>query len=160
MAYTTPPTFTAGAILTAAQLNTYLRDNFKAIGDAWASFTPTWTSTGIAPALGNGTLTGKYLQVGKLVIFRWQLTMGSTSTYGTAEYRWALPVAAASPDDTIIGAAMCRDTGTALATRQAFVASSTTFGLISEGGVQVGQTSPHTWANTDVLSGECMYEAA
>jgi len=68
-----------------------------ALGDvdaraAWSSYTPAWTSTGTAPALGNGTLTGAYKQVGSTVHVRIVLTLGSTSTVGTGSYRLSLPV--------------------------------------------------------------------
>ena len=58
------------------------------------SYTPTWSSTGTAPSLGNGTLTGSYQQFGKLVYFRAVLTLGSTSTIGTGQYNLSLPVEA------------------------------------------------------------------
>ena len=54
------------------------------------SYTPTWGSTGTAPSLGNGTLTGSYQQFGKLVYFRAVLTLGSTSTIGTGQYHLTL----------------------------------------------------------------------
>lgn len=63
---------------------------------AWTSYTPAWTSNGTAPAIGNGSLTGAYSQVGKTIHFRLDWTVGSTSTMGTGVYRWSLPVAAKS----------------------------------------------------------------
>lgn len=59
---------------------------------AWSSYTPAWTSSGTAPALGNGTLTGAYIQHGSTVHVRIVLTLGSTSTVGTGLYRFSLPV--------------------------------------------------------------------
>lgn len=96
MVYTEPPLFAAGAALTAAQMNAYVRDNFKALGDAWTAYTPTWASSATQPVLGNGTLTGAYMRVGKLLAFRIALTMGSTTTYGTGTYQFTLP---ATPRD-------------------------------------------------------------
>ena len=43
MAWTTPSTWTAGAVLTAAQLNTQVKGNLDVIGGAWTAYTPTWT---------------------------------------------------------------------------------------------------------------------
>jgi len=60
---------------------------------AWTSYTPTWTSAGgTNPTLGNGTITGKYKQRGKVVDVRITLTVGSTSTIGTGIYLFSLPV--------------------------------------------------------------------
>lgn len=59
--------------------------------DAWSSYTPTWTAAGTAVALGNGVLTGKYLRSGKFVAVRIVLVPGTTTTFGTSAYRFALP---------------------------------------------------------------------
>lgn len=72
---------------------TWIETGNKSWSQAWDSYTPAWTSTGTAPALGNGTLTGFYKQVGKTVHVRIVLTLGSTSTVGTGTYRLSLPVA-------------------------------------------------------------------
>lgn len=61
---------------------------------AWASYTPVWTASTTAPALGNGTLTGNYRQTGATVQIRITLTLGSTSTVGSGTYRFTLPVGA------------------------------------------------------------------
>lgn len=63
----------------------------------WQTFAPTWTTTsGSAPSIGNGVLSGRYRQIGNTVQFRIWLSMGSTSSGGENDWRWALPVAAKS----------------------------------------------------------------
>lgn len=95
MAWTTPPrTWLAGEDPAASVYNTHIRDQFKAIGDAWTAFTPTWTTSGSAPAVGNGSLTGLYRATGKFITFRIKLLAGSTTTFGTGEFRFTYPVAA------------------------------------------------------------------
>lgn len=59
---------------------------------SWISFTPNWTSSGSAPAIGNGTLTGKYIKHGTLVFFRIKFVGGSTTTWGTGNYFIDLPI--------------------------------------------------------------------
>jgi hypothetical protein len=95
VAWVAPRTYVAAAVLTAAQLNE-TRDSLKAIGDAWTAYTPTWTSTGTAPAIGNGTLSGTYVLAGKLCIFRATVAFGTTTTFGTGSYSLGLPTAAVS----------------------------------------------------------------
>lgn len=73
----------------------FLRDD-GSWGGAFATYVPAWGSTGAAPALNNGTIAGRYIQVGKLVFFKIILTIGSTSTFGTAAWKFTLPVAAAA----------------------------------------------------------------
>ena len=63
-----PFPFSVGAVLTAAQMNS--------IGEAGIAYTPTWTGTGGTPTLGNGTLSGVYQQVNKLVFFSFSFSVG------------------------------------------------------------------------------------
>lgn len=57
-------------------------------------YTPTWSSTGTQPVLNNGSIYGSYYIFGGSVHLYIELTMGSTTTYGTGTYRFSLPVAA------------------------------------------------------------------
>lgn len=82
--------FLAGQRITAADLNTATQQS------AWAAYTPTWTSTGTAPAVGNGAIAGEYAKVGRLVTVRLSLDTGSTTTYGTGNYIFSLPLAAST----------------------------------------------------------------
>lgn len=74
-------------------------------GAAWTSYTPTWTAATTNPVLGNGTLVGRYKQFGKTVLVNITLTAGSTTTFGTGAYSFALPFAAANQGDTALGVA-------------------------------------------------------
>lgn len=59
------------------------------------SFTVSWTQTGgTALNIGNGSLIGRYVKVGRKVTFQIELTRGSTTNLGTATYFWSLPVPA------------------------------------------------------------------
>jgi len=61
---------------------------------AWTSYTPTWTSDSSTPSIGNGSLTGRYKQIGKTVFFNFKLTYGSTTTGGAGAWMFGLPVTA------------------------------------------------------------------
>lgn len=58
------------------------------------TYTPVWGSTGTAPAIGNGTLVGKYITIGKLTHAWISQVNGSSTTYGTGTYSWTLPTVA------------------------------------------------------------------
>lgn len=60
------------------------------------TYTPSWTSSGTAPAIGNGTLVGNYHRQGKMIDVQIKQTWGSTTTNGTGTWYWSLP--AISPD--------------------------------------------------------------
>jgi hypothetical protein len=78
-----PFPFTAGQVLTAAQMN--------GIGEATASYTP--TSSGIT--VGNGSLTGTFTRVNKLVYGAVKFALGSTSAI-TTTVTFSLPVTAST----------------------------------------------------------------
>lgn len=64
---------------------------------AWTTYVPTWGVTGgTASTIGNGTLFGRYQQVGKTVHLSAQITMGSTTTFSTSQWTLSLPVTAVS----------------------------------------------------------------
>lgn len=161
MAWTDPSSapFLAGHEPTSAELVTHITNNFKAIGDAWTSYTPVWTSSGTAPALGNGTLTGVYRQAGKLTIFRLTLTMGSTTTYGTGEYRLTYPVAALGANNPGLNGFVFRS-GPLYWGVLGVGFGTSSFRMIGFGNALVTATSPTTFANGDQLHIGGTYEAA
>lgn len=91
MIITTPRTWVAGETVTAALMNVEIRNALAGIQAAWTSYTPTFTTSGTAPALGNGTLTGAWTCSGKTAHFRLKFTAGSTTTYGSGNLRFGLP---------------------------------------------------------------------
>lgn len=62
---------------------------------AWVAFsypTLTWTGSSSNPALGNGGLIGRYqLLTTKMIRFQGQLTIGSSSTFGTGFWIFNVP---------------------------------------------------------------------
>lgn len=67
---------------------------------AWITFNPptlTWTGSIANPAIGNGTLEGRYQLIGsKGVRLQIYLVYGSTSTGGNGYWIWSLPYTASS----------------------------------------------------------------
>lgn len=57
----------------------------------WLKFTPSWTSSGTNPAIGNGAIRGRYRRRGSEGQVRWHVKIGTTTTFGTAEWRLSLP---------------------------------------------------------------------
>ena len=167
MAWTAPRTWVTGETVTAAVMNAHVRDNLKAIGDAWTSYTPALAGTGWA--IGNGTVAGGYIQAGKLVVFRASITFGSTSTYGaSATPTISLPVTANSAFTNDGFDCQLIDTGTLRYSGVAVFDGSTTvlsiFAVLASGtyASQTGcrSTIPHTWASTDKIVVSGVYEAA
>lgn len=129
----------------------------------WANYTPVWSWTGGAVSLGNGTLTGRWCRIGKLVHFKIYWTAGSTTTFGTGTGGWefTLPIATVT---TFIGVVRFVDV-TPFAGRLGVCwnggAGVTPFALTT-GFVtaSVNAISPHTWAVNDSIVIEGTYEGA
>jgi hypothetical protein len=56
------------------------------------TYTPTLSSTGTAPTVGNGTITGQYSRHGSSVTVTVYWLLGSTSTGGTGDLQFSLPI--------------------------------------------------------------------
>jgi hypothetical protein len=100
MAIATPRTWVVGEVVTAAYMNAEIRDQWNDLIAPWATYTPVWGSTGTAPAIGNGGLVGWYKLVGKTCTALWELTIGTTTTFGTGTYTWTVPFTAKTPAGT------------------------------------------------------------
>jgi hypothetical protein len=139
-------------------------------GPVYATYTPTWSSTGTAPVLNNGTLTGRVWKFGKLCHVTITLLMGSTTTFGTGTYSWELPSVPASTGSMtqaiVIGAARALDAGTA---NYNGIVQATTSAGTSPAKVRVmnpglttfwANNSPFTFASTDEIYIIVTYEEA
>lgn len=126
-------------------------------GGTFSSYAPTWTSSGTAPSLGNGSATGDYIQIGSLVVCFGVVTLGSTSTAGTGTYSFSLPVNASLATETPFGVFMA-DNGTRY-TGIAWRASSTLISaVINE--VSVSATTPFAPASGVAYRWGIVYKAA
>lgn len=134
---------------------------------AWQTWSPTWTNL----TVGNGTVTARYTQVGKTVVYRLGFVLGSTSAVASGP-TFSLPVTATSYSGTatlqqiggmrvfdtsgsasVIGAAYFSTTTTAVL--QAWLASGT---YVSQS--TINSTTPFTWATGDEVYITGCYEAA
>jgi hypothetical protein len=125
------------------------------------AYTPTWAGSGSNPAIGNGSLTGKYIQIGKLVFFEIIQSMGSTTTFGSGVWTWSLPVAAAVSNGGAFPV-YCLDLGTAHFIAVGHLTTSAAFLITSNDDVASGFTpsSPFVWANGDRIHVQGFYFAA
>lgn len=159
MPYTTPATWVAGAVLTAAQLNQQLRDNLLAafaLGvDAWTAYTPTNTNV----TLGNGTQVARYQRIGRLIAVNYDLLWGSTTAYA-GSISIGLPVPAGATGKWI-GSALYLDANVNDFPGVCRIsAGGTVMTPVINSGGGVTATTPFTWVTTDRLSISVVYEAA
>jgi hypothetical protein len=144
--------------------NLKLSDGTSPDGE-WVNFTPTWTGSTTNPVIGNGLSEGRYKQVGNTVHVWMMVTMGSTTTFGTGEYKISLPVTARAIASVVLNLVMY-DNGTrhynSLAHNDYTTGTSldnASVTLFWDTGV-VTNTAPFTWADGDwfIVSGS--YEAS
>lgn len=115
------------------------------------SYNPVWSASGTAPSIGNGTLTGKSFKYGPLTIVNIKLIAGSTTTFGTGEWAFSLPVTGTA--DTNIGTAFALNNGVAGYAGVAYQGSvSQITQIYGDGTAGFGPTVPFNWASTDQLN--------
>ncbi|MFJ6348674.1 hypothetical protein ACIQKB_04255 [Streptomyces sp. NPDC092046] len=160
-----PRTWVVGEVVTAAYLNQEVRDQFNSIISAWTSYTPVWTAATTPPALGNGTLLGAYMKVGRTCHVQLDFTAGSTTTYGAGQWSFSLPAQATAVQGPRIGLAQAN--GTIRAAGHTNVsASATTFQCFFPQTSSVsnlspnGAANPFTWASGNTLRCTLTYETA
>lgn len=122
-------------------------------------YSPAWTSTGTAPAIGNGSLFGRYSLSDGLCHATVNLTGGSTTTWGTGQYSFSLPFTAKA---TSVGSFYILDSGTAFYAGAVLVNSGTNTVVlhVSGAGGGVGATTPITWANGDQMRATVVFPVA
>jgi hypothetical protein len=132
---------------------------------SWTSFTPTWTAVTTNPVIGNGSLTGKYIKVGRLVVCKINVVPGSTTTYGVGAYSWSLPFAAAGSSIDDLGTARLTAASTYIG--QCIIATggttvSATFPTAANASIaaNMSNTAPATFANGNVMRLTASYESA
>jgi microcystin-dependent protein len=142
--------------------------NATAAVGGWTTYTPSWTSSGTQPAIGNGTIVGQYRRIGQNIACRIALTTGSSTTYGTGDYLFSLPSGLtidtsfqAVSDDfettssvSLLQSATTRFSGTVKArtTTTVVVQTPATTSVVVVAPVAnnntLGQTSPVTWTGS------------
>ena len=156
MAWTDLSQYTVGRF--TAAMAELLRGNFKAIGDPWTAYTPTWTASGFTK--GNGTITGAWISAGKLVIYRITATVGTTTTVGSAAYSFGLPTAAISVNMPGGGITVFDSSGPAVRQRDVYINTTTTVAGQDEAGAFVTGAAPFALSSNDTLKILGVYEAA
>jgi hypothetical protein len=122
----------------------------------WTAWTPIWTAAGNQPAIGNGTLTGRYKQLdASTCLIYLRLKAGSTTTFGTSTWSFTgLPVTAAFAG-VLTGWILDAGTDNKLAVGTIGAGGSVINQVVGEGVNVLHATSPMGWTVNDelVLSG-------
>ncbi len=138
MAWTDLSPYTVGRF--TAAMAELLRGNFKAIGDPWTAYTPTWTGAGFT--IGNGTITGARILAGKLCIGEIIATIGSTTTVGTGFYAFGLPASANNINMPIGNCVVFDSSASGVRHRNVYANPATSCAAADESGALVSGITP------------------
>jgi hypothetical protein len=128
--------------------------NYSAFTSATKTYTPTWTTSGTAPSLGNGTLTGEYYFRNGECIAKIKLTIGSTTSLGTGQWSFSLPFTSRADAVNNQGEAYAK-LGTVFRGGESVNVPNTNTVIALVGDSQsnfVTNAVPGAWANTDYLN--------
>ena len=159
----TPRTWSAGQTVTAALMNSDVRDPLAALAGAWTSFTPT-LDQGVSTNIAKTTTYAKYIQVGKLVICQISLAITGAGTSGS----WitaTLPVTAVG-SGLVVGVGRYVDASGSFYTATAYTTTSTKVALITDATTTttsfkaIGEDPAIAVANGDAFQAFVLYEAA
>jgi len=130
----------------------------------WQSYTVSWTAATTNPAIGNGTLNGKYVQIGKIITCNNYLLAGSTTTFGSGGFGFSLPITVYSSAVGFVGNFIANDnSANGWYSGQAIVVGGDTkiITFIRDGiSSYLSYNTPHVWASGDSLFISLTYEVA
>jgi hypothetical protein len=161
---TTPRTGVAGEVVTAAEMNSEVRDAFAGIQAAWTAYTPVLTASTTNPT--GQTFSGSaWIRFGSTVIFRAVVSMAATA--GTGNYSLTLPVAPRNAGIVLITGSMY-DTSASLAVPafldvRSGITTSAIRVLPTTAGTYLASAtaaSPFAVAAGDIFTFDGVYEAA
>jgi hypothetical protein len=180
MAWTTPKsTWKTAELVTAAGMNTYLRDNLKCVGDhlTWSTWAPALaiTSGTTAPNLGNAGAnpirSGSWMRLGTtvsgLVHASCQVRFGTSGiAAGTGIYTISLPVTMSSSDTArqqVLGGgaiydASGADTHHVIAVQHSSAVCKLKYTSTASTENWVTNAAPFTWASSDQIHLNLHYE--
>lgn len=149
----------------AGNVTVSINSGSQTTNDIWhgaISYTPTFTASGTAPAVGNGTLAGSYSRNGKQITATFSLIPGSTTTFGTNDLRLGLPLTIKSATNVQkLGGGLLRDDSTGTYYPCTSVGSpGTAYMTLAAAGATsyVSGTVPFTLAQSDQIYGQLTYD--
>ncbi|MBI4370118.1 MAG: hypothetical protein HY547_07810 [Elusimicrobia bacterium] len=130
---------------------------------AYKEYTPTLTSGGVAPSIGNGIIRGSYSRMGNMVNLCVELTMGGTTTLGAGDVKFSMPDEIApyhAYQQVSVGVAYARDDSaptikTGIVT---MLPSDKALGFYFDGSISgLAYNWPFVWAANDAIRGCITY---
>ena len=163
---TTPRTWVTGELLTATLLNVELRDALTNLQAAWTAWTPSPALTAISgtnPTMGDSTVVGATHQIGKTILWRLRITLGSTFAAGSGTYLVELPfsINGILSNEDPVGYGQVLAGGTRRAIQVYFYYGTTGFMVRTSSEANLTSSGPGVaWAAGQVISLTGVYQSA
>lgn len=163
---TTPRTWVTGELLTATLLNVELRDALTNLQAAWTAWTPSPALTvvsGTNPTMGNSTVVGATHRIGKTILWRLRITLGSTFAAGSGTYALAMPfgIGGILSNEDPIGYGQVLAGGTRRAIQVYALTVNTAFMVRTSSEADLTSSGPGVaWAAGQVISLTGVYQSA
>ena len=133
--------------------------------NAWSTYSVAWTASVSNPSIGDGTLTGRYKQIGKTTFVYVKMQAGSSTTFGSGSWRFSLPVNTNASTYAILPMTML-DNGSSWYQGLAYTEYEGDASYVTPvwdrgatGSAPVNATTPYTWVSTDSLTFSGSYES-
>ena len=162
----TPRDWASGLLVTDAHLDTEIRDPFTQLQAAWTAWTPSPALTvisGTNPTMGNSTVVGATHQIGKTILWRLRITLGSTFAAGSGTYLVELPfsINGILSNEDPVGYGQVLAGGTRRAIQVYFYYGTTGFMVRTSSEENLTSSGPGVaWAAGQVISLTWVYQSA
>lgn len=152
-------TVASGADNIAIGLNSYnslpIIDNSgsaRNLLESWSqTYTPTLTSGGTAPAIGNGSIFGTYVRSGATTTITGELVLGTTTTLGTGGLSISLPMTKQTADVFVGGTVYMNRGGTIYTGTLQIAGSAATASFLRDTTGSITFNSPAVFASGDTF---------
>ena len=135
----------------------------------WSTYTPLFSADGGSPSVGNGSIAGNYILLGKFLVYAIEFVPGSTTNFGTGTMHFSMPVSGVAGWTMPLGVAQCYDVSTnnllqplvhqspnTLYCHMQYPGATNNVGALTT----VTSTQPWTWTTGDVIRITGMIKAA
>lgn len=163
MAWARKPVLTAGVYPDGLAMEAIIDQIDSLTAPDWVTYVPSWTASSVNPAIGNGTLTGRYRRSEgeDMVHAEIRIAAGSTTTFGTGFWSVSLGVTpSTSSQNAMTQPAVVIDASTG----NTYPCTGRIFGGLLVIGTPTGPlvtaTVPMAWTTSDELHISCFYEPA
>lgn len=124
------------------------------VWQAKRSYTPSWTGSVSNPVLNNGSMSARFSREGKKIFFEVDLTMGSTTTYGSGVWFFSLPRTDLGVSPVTVTGPFWIQTAVGTATLgmvriEPGLSKASLFFVNAGSAAQVRNNSPYSWAAQD-----------